>query len=210
MLVASLRKSSDIRASKAGRSQRLGQFQSKSQIGLKRPIWAERRRRSRLRRARSCSSQSSSTLTHLAAVASAQCARTPWRLSALARACSVSRLLIALILELVVGFEPVRLDGDVAGLDVCGQIDGDGRWLMAQLATALERQTHSVGMRHVVMECLADRGLALGGTGAVEQSRQGDGDGTEIAAALAGAHQQGLACRRCPRQAGGGAVTAGA
>ena len=37
-LVASLRKSSAIRASKAARSQRLGQVQSKSQSGLKRPI----------------------------------------------------------------------------------------------------------------------------------------------------------------------------
>ena len=37
-LVASLRKSSAISASKAARSQRLGQVQSKSQSGLKRPI----------------------------------------------------------------------------------------------------------------------------------------------------------------------------
>ena len=43
----------------AARSQRLGQFQSKSHSGLKRPIWAACSRRSRLRRARSCSSQSS-------------------------------------------------------------------------------------------------------------------------------------------------------
>ena len=36
----------------AARSQRLGQFQSKSQSGLKRPIWAVFSRRSRLRQAR--------------------------------------------------------------------------------------------------------------------------------------------------------------
>src|SRR5579864_4990135 len=173
-LVASLRKSRVIRASKAERSQRLGQLQSKSQIGLKRPIWAERRRRSRLRRARSCSSQSSSTPTHLAAAASPQCARTPCRLSALARVRRVSRLFIGLILELVVGCELVRLDGDVTGLDVLGQIDGDGRWLVALLATALERQTHGVGVRHVVRERLADRGLELDGAVTVEQPQQGD------------------------------------
>jgi hypothetical protein len=46
----------DINAAKVARSQRLGHVQSKSQTALKRPIWASWRRRSRLRRARSCSS----------------------------------------------------------------------------------------------------------------------------------------------------------
>ena len=58
-LPASLRKSSAISASMAARSQRVGHDQSKSASGLKRPILASLSRRSRLRRARSVSSQSS-------------------------------------------------------------------------------------------------------------------------------------------------------
>src|SRR5580693_4476881 len=148
MLVASLRKSSAIRASKAERSARLGHFQSKSQAGLKRPMCAELSRRSRLRRPRSCSSQSMSVAIHPAAMASVQCAKRPCRLSALARAYRASRLLICLILELIVGFEPMRRHGGVAGFDMGRQIDGDGRRRLALLAAALECQTHGVGVRH--------------------------------------------------------------
>jgi len=51
-----------------------GQFQSKSQSGLKRPIRASFKRRSRLRRCRSCSSQASSVATQSAAITCGQCA----------------------------------------------------------------------------------------------------------------------------------------
>src|SRR4051794_18824800 len=64
-LVASLRNSSVTNASTVERSHRLGQDQSKSQSGLKRPICAERSRRSRPRRASSCSSQPSNGVTHV-------------------------------------------------------------------------------------------------------------------------------------------------
>ena len=51
-----------------------GQFQSKSQSGLKRPIRASFKRRSRLRRCRSCSSQASNVATQSAAITCGQCA----------------------------------------------------------------------------------------------------------------------------------------
>src|SRR6266853_1629793 len=171
-LVASLRKSSDIRASKAARSQRLGQFQSKSQIGLKRPIHAARRRRSRLRRARSCSSQSSRLFTQLSVATCVQWASRPLRWRALARVCKVSKLLIGLLLELVIGFEPVRRDVGIARLDMGGEIDGDGGPFLALLAALFERQTHRVGMRHAARERLADGGLQLRGAITIEQPQQ--------------------------------------
>src|SRR5882724_5043714 len=152
MLLASLRKSSDIRASKAARSQRLGQVQSKSQMGLKRPIRASRKRRSRLRRARSCSSQSIKLCTQLSVATCVQWASRPLRWRALARVCKASRLFIGLLLELVIGIEPVRRDVGIARLDVGGQIDGDGRRFLALLAALFERQTHRVGMRHAACE----------------------------------------------------------
>ena len=52
----------------------------------------------------------------------------------MARMCRASRLLIALLLELVIGFEAVRLHVGIARLDVVGQVDGDGRRFLALLA----------------------------------------------------------------------------
>src|SRR6516225_209023 len=158
-LVASLRKSSDISASTAARSQRLGQFQSKSQIGLKRPMRAWRKRRSRLRRARSCSSQSMRVCTQLSVAACVQCARRPLRLSALARTSKVSRLFIDWLLELVIGFEAVRGDVGIARLDVGRQIEGDVRRGLTLFAALLKRQAHRIGMGHTTCERFADGGL---------------------------------------------------
>ncbi len=103
-----------LRRRGAPRSQRFGQLQSKSQSGLKRPIRAALTRRSRLRRARSCSSQSSSGATQPAVAISAQWAVRPCRCSAVARARKVSGLLIGLVFQLVIGLEPVRLHGHIA------------------------------------------------------------------------------------------------
>src|ERR1700693_1699273 len=160
-LVASLRNSSDISPSMAARSQCVGHVQSKSHSGLKRPIWASLRRRSRLRRARSRSSQSTSVSTHPAAEASCQWAITPWRANALALACR-SRLFIGRPLELVIEFEPGRPHRDIARLDVLGQIDGDGRRLLAILASPLKRQANGAWMRHIAVERLDDGGLQFG------------------------------------------------
>src|SRR6185295_16097067 len=78
-LAASARKSSAINASTAARSQRLGQFQSKSQSGLKWPIWAVFSRRWRLRQARCVSSHSSSGATQAAVATSGQCGGTDFK-----------------------------------------------------------------------------------------------------------------------------------
>src|SRR5215471_21066908 len=194
-LVASLRKSSEIRASKAERSQRLGQFQSNSQIGLKRPIRASRRRRSRLRRARSCSSQSIRVCTQLSVATCVQCASRPLRLSSLARACKASRSFIGWLLELVIGFEAVRGDGCVARLDVGRQIDGDGRPGLSLFAAMFERQAYRIGMRHTACEGFSDGGLQFGGAIAVEQPQQRGRDRSKIVAALSRTDEQVLTCR---------------
>src|SRR6202051_2781827 len=137
-LVASLRNSSDIRASMAGLSHFFGHDQSKSHSGLKRPICASLRRRSRLRRARSCSSHSMRVGSHPAAVASCQWASRPWRHSALALACRASRVFIGRPLELVLTLEPGRSDGNLAALDMLGRIGGGGRQLLALMAPPLK------------------------------------------------------------------------
>src|SRR6266853_1265208 len=207
--VASLRNSSDIRASMAAWSQRFGHFQSKSHRGLKRPICASLRRRSRLRRARSCSSHSMRVWSHPAAVASCQWASRPWRDSALALACRASRLFIGGPLELIIEFEPGRSDGNVARLDMVGQIGGDGRQLLALMAPPLKGEADGAWVRHVAIDRLDDGSLQLGGAVAIQEPQHGAGDGPEIAAALGGADQQGLAGGRRMREAVGAAVLAG-
>jgi hypothetical protein len=67
--------------------------------------------------------EASDTSGAQAAAASLQCASRPCRLSALARLCRASRLLITLLLELVIAFEPVRLHMGIARLDMLGQDD---------------------------------------------------------------------------------------
>src|ERR1019366_1397772 len=158
-LVASLRNSSVISASTTARSQRLGHDQSKSQSGLKRPICAERSRRSRLRRARSCSSQPSNGVTQASAATSLQCANSPCRLSAAARARCVSGSVIGWVLELVVGFERVRSHRPVARLDMRGQHHGDGRVAAVLLAMALECEAYRVRVRYIAFHRLEDGGL---------------------------------------------------
>src|SRR6202163_2270724 len=208
-LVASLRNSSDIRASMAGLSHCFGHVQSKSHRGLKRPICASLRRRSRLRRARSCSSHSMRVWSHPAAVASCQWASRPWRHSDLALACRASRLFIGRPLELVIEFEPGRSDRNVARLDMLRQIDGDGRQLLAIVATPFEGEADGAWVRHVAVERLNDCGLQLDGAVAIQEPQHGAGDGPEIVAALGGADQQGLAGGRRMREAVGTAVLAG-
>src|SRR5579864_4259750 len=174
-LVASLRNSSDIRASMAGLSHFFGHAQSKSHSGLKRPICASLRRRSKLRRARSCSSHSMRSWSHPAAVASCQWARRPWRPSALALAWRASRLFIGRPLELVVEFEPGRSDGNVARLDMVGQIGGDGRQLLALMALPLkgERAPHVRVGDGIIIQIETDIWRLAGGDGHPLEQRVG-------------------------------------
>src|SRR6516164_2362734 len=209
-LVASLRKSRDISASMAARSQRLGHFQSKSQRGLKRPIWASLKRRSKPRRARSCSSQSRRDGTQPSATASVQCASKPCSCSALARVRRISRsVLIGCVLQLVIAVEGMRPYRRILCPHVIGQVGDDGRKLLVLLATALESQAHGVGMGHIALEGFGDSGFEFGCAVACQQAHQGGGDGAEVVAALSGAHQQDLAGRRGLSELIGGAVTVG-
>src|SRR4029077_11471768 len=90
--------------------------------------------------------------THSATPASVQCARSPCRWRALARACRASRLGIGPVLagrlpEPVIGFESMRPHMSVTGLDVVGQFDGGGQRLVSLLAVPVERQAYRVGVR---------------------------------------------------------------
>src|SRR5215468_7207553 len=209
-LLGSLRKSRAINASIAGRSQLLGQAQSKSLKGLKRPIWASANLRSSERRARSCSSQSSRDGSQPPTAASCQWASRPLRLRALARSLRASRsVFIGGLLEFVVGVESVRSHGSVPDPDVFGQGRGDGGWLLALFAPALEDEAHGIGVRHVTGERLGDGGFELGSTVADQQLHQRCRDASEIAAALGGANEQSLTRRGRGSEMIGGAVTAG-
>src|SRR5262245_16502515 len=209
-LLGSLRNSSDMSASIATRSHCLGQAQSKSLRGLKGPIWASAKRRSSERRARSCSSQSRRVGSHAASSTSCQWASRPLRCRALARTCKGSRsVLIGGLLEFVIGGEIVGPHGAILGLDVLGQGHGDGGRLLALFAPALEDEAHGIGVRHVALEGLENRGLELCGAVAGQELHQGRGDAAEIAAALGGANEQTLDCWDRGSEMIGGAVTAG-
>src|ERR1700722_2094127 len=192
-LVASARKSSAISASTAARSQRLAQFQSKSQSGLKRPIWAVFSRRSRLRQARCVSSHSSSGATQASVATSGQCDTKPYKCSASARLRMVSSSVIGTLLQLVIGFECVWLHRRVTCLHMGGQHDGDLWRVTALFAPAFESESHGVRMRHIALQRLEDGELQIGGAGAIEQPHQRGGDGAEIGAAFGSADEQGLA-----------------
>ena len=89
-----------------------------------------------------------------------------------------------------------------------GQSDGDRRCLLAQFAAVFECEPHRIGMRHAARERLADGGVKLGGAVTLQQPQQGGRDGAEIVAALGGAQEQGLACRRRMMEVVGAAVAA--
>src|ERR1700722_20320889 len=214
-LAASLRKSSVLSASTAARSQCLGQVQSKSQSGLKRPICAALSRRSRLRLARCCSSQSSIGASQGWVATSDQWLSKPCRCSGSARARRASFSVFAwwdvgrgivLFLELIVGFEGMWLHRGVACLQMRRQFDADRRWLAALLAPPRQGQAHGVRMWHPPLQRLEDGSLHFRGAGLRQQAHQGGGDGAEIGAAFGGADQQGLTGGRGLDQAIGGAV----
>jgi putative tryptophan/tyrosine transport system substrate-binding protein len=71
-----------------------------------------------------------------------------------------------LLLELVIGFEPVRLHVDIAHLDMLGQHDSDGRRLVTQLAAVFEGEPDRIGMRHAALDRLTDGGVCYSGAGA--------------------------------------------
>src|ERR1700733_15428015 len=91
--------------------------------------------------------------------------------SPLALASRASRLFIGRPLELIIEFEPGRSDGNVASLDMVGQIGGDGRQLLALMAPPLEGEADGAWVRHVAIERLDDGGLQLGGAVAMMDPR---------------------------------------
>ena len=127
----------------------------------------------------------------------------------MALACRASRLFIGRPLELVIEFEPGRSNRNVACLDMLGQIDGDGRRLLAIMATSFKCEADGTWVWHVAVERLDDGDLQLGSAVAIQEPQHGAGDGPEIAAALGGADQQDLAGGRRMREAVGAAVIVG-
>jgi hypothetical protein len=106
-----------------------------------------------------------------------------------------------LFLELIVGFEGMRLHRGIARLQMRRQFDADHRRLTALLAPSRHGQTHGVGMRHATLQRLQDGGLQPGGAGLRQQVHQGGGDAAEIGTAFGGADQQGLAPNTPPEGA---------
>ena len=71
---------------------------------------------------------------------------------------------------MIVEFEPGRSDGNVARLDMVGQIGGNGRQLLALMALPLKGEADGAWVRHVAVECLDDGGLQLGGAVAIQEA----------------------------------------
>jgi hypothetical protein len=111
-----------------------------------------------------------------------------------------------LFLELIVGFEGMRLHRGVACLQMRGQFDADRRWLTALLAPARKGKPNSIWVRHPPLQRFEDGGLHLCSIGLRQQAHQRGGDGAEIGAAFGGADQQGLTGRSSLHQTIGGAV----
>ena len=78
----------------------------------------------------------------------------------LGRGRRASRLLIVVVLELVIGVEPVRRDGSSRALTWAGRSTATGGAAPGAARGALERQAHRVGVRHAALERLADGGLS--------------------------------------------------
>src|SRR5277367_5031083 len=70
-----------------------------------------------------------------------------------------------------------------------------GSWRRSSRRRSSARRT-GVGMRHTTLERLADGGIELARTIALQQLDQGHGDAAEVIAALGGADEQGSAGRR--------------
>ena len=94
----------------------------------------------------------------------------------------------------------------IAVAHMLGQHDSDGRGLAVLLAPTLKGEAHGIGVGHTALQRIENGGLQISGAVAVEQPRQGGGDGAEIAVALGGAHEQGLAGGRGLHEAIGGAM----
>ena len=66
---------------------------------------------------------------------------------------------IGTLLELVIGFEGMRLHRRIACLHMRWQHDANRRRLTALLALARQGEAHGVGMRHAALQRLKDGGL---------------------------------------------------
>ena len=137
------------RASSARRWRRgrnaLGQFQSKSQSGLKRPIWASLQSPLQAAAARVPAPPSRAAAATQARLAtSRQCASSPCRLQRSGAGAQCVGLSHRTLLELVIGFERMRPHRRVTRLHMRGQLDGDRRRFATLFAPAFEREAHRI------------------------------------------------------------------
>src|SRR3990172_269180 len=170
--------SPDRARSRAGRSMWVGQFQSNSSIGLKRPSFASPRRRSRERRSRSavsCRTSSSSTTRALQRCLVAR-ARKSSRSSAVrgrrkACSCEASSVLCVVVEagERIVGLQVVGGDVQAADVRARGQLEGDSGEQALRALPLLEPQGHRGGGRRAAAQGLGQSRIGRLGAVVVEQ-----------------------------------------
>src|SRR5215210_4630889 len=192
----SRRNSRERARSISGRSIFLGQFQSKSAIGLKAPSRLLTRRRSRERRERSAASLRtiSSSRARGARPRSMARARRSSRAAAVAarpRALSsVARSLIAVLRlgcgELVVAAESMRLDVQGGELGTVGEIDRQGRLTLSVAAVLFDQVLDGGEGWSGVLEDLLERSSQEVGAVEREQLSQSVGQTRGVAMAREG------------------------
>ena len=111
--------------------------------------------------------------------------------------------------ELVVGVEPVVLDGDIHLPGLRGQGGRHGRRQLAGVAASPQGKAHGIGVGHAVADGFLDGRLHLLGPIAVKQLRQFAGDRAHGVAARCRLGQQFPAGRRGVGEAVGRPVLAG-
>src|SRR5580658_10137180 len=202
MLRASAMKPTSRARSTMPRSILVGQAQSKSAIGLKRPMWLSVKRRSRLRLAWSLSSRStmcssSCTGLHRSLVAratrsssSAPVARSPRSHRRWARS-----LMVVLRLgpgEPVVATERVRRDPEVARAGVVGPRVLEGRRRARRALRLIEDVRDRLGRERAAPEGIGDRRVEGWSAESVQELEQPRGVASEVPAAQRDGTEEGL------------------
>src|SRR5712691_1250729 len=181
------RKSRRRAASTAGRSMRVGQAQSKSVIGLNRPIRARASRRSRLRRGRSCCSVATRCSSSWMGLQRRLVARATRSSRWVAVWCQPRALrasfneAIGLLLggrrvkQRVVRAEAVGRDVEVADARIIGQDDSKRGRGVARSRALVEQMSDGGGMDRAAREGVGEGRLKRRRSVLIEQAEEGQG-----------------------------------
>src|SRR5277367_6753399 len=193
MLRASAMKPTVRARSTISRSILVGQPQSKSAIGLKRPMWLSVKRRSRLRltwsfssRSTTCSSSCTGLHRSLVARATRSSSSAPVARSPRSRRRWARSLMVALRLgsgEPVVATERMRRDPEVTRPRVLGQRVLEGRQRPRGALRLIEHVRDRLGRERAAPESVGDRRVEGHRTESVEELEQPRGGAPEVPAA---------------------------